>query len=423
MENPILIATLFMVVLLLGGVHVCVALGLGTLLGFWLGDLPLSFFVERCYTNFESVPLLAVPFFLLVGEIMGRGTMAAGLLRFCRACCGHMKGAMVWVTVFTNLIFGALCGSPVAALVAVGGIMMPALEEDGYSKEFAATLCAGSCMLSAMIPPSVPLILYGSLTGTSVTQLFVSSIVPGFFTAALLIAFGLCYVFIFKVGRPSPRVPYRERLKILWEIKWALGMPVIIMGTIYTGVCTPTEAGALAVVYCLFVETCISRVMTVRLLWDICKNAMVSLGMFIIIMMVAQAFGSLLTMFDMQGELYTFLHDFTNSRIILMTLLAVLFLIAGCFVDGSVLLLVLTPLLAPVCQRYGISPIQLGVFMLFGMNLGNLTPPVGMMIYLAASVNGCSLAGAFRAAGPLLIFLFFGLLVVGYVPWLSECLL
>lgn len=121
MENPILIATLFMVVLLLGGVHVCVALGLGTLLGFWLGDLPLSFFVERCYTNFESVPLLAVPFFLLVGEIMGRGTMAAGLLRFCRACCGHMKGAMVWVTVFTNLIFGALCGSPVAALVAVGG--------------------------------------------------------------------------------------------------------------------------------------------------------------------------------------------------------------------------------------------------------------------------------------------------------------
>ena len=420
---PLAVSLILMLLLLLLCVPVAVAIGISTFVGLYLGDIPLELFTQRAFANFDSFPLMAVPFFILAGDIMRHGTLAASLLDFCKVWFGHLRGALCHITVITNLFYGALCGSASASLAAVGSIMIPAMEKEGYSLPFATVLNAVSCNLAIMIPPSIALILYGSFAGVSVTNMFIATIVPGCVFALVIMGFGMFFVVRNGYGIMRVRSSWSARINVLKNAKWAFGMPIIVLGSIYAGITTPTEAGAIAVLYCLLVERFVSRTLNFRLLIRICMSTLRTLGMFFCILMVANAFGTMLMMFDAQDVLIEFMQSLTQNALVFLTVLCFIFVALGTFVEGTCILVVLTPLMVPVAVAYGINPVHFGIFMLFSITLGALTPPVGTSLFLACSISGCNILSAARVAVPFVLAQIAATLLIAYFPVLSLCLL
>ena len=261
--DPVLI-TLFSVLIigLVLSLHIGAAIGLAVLAAIWVGDLEPALFSQKLYSVFNSFPLLALPFFVCAGDIMQRGSMAGALLKLSRTLVGHITGGLSLVSVLTCLFYGSLCGSPPATVAAVGGIMIPAMEKEGYPKSFATAVNTASGTLGALIPPSTALIIYGATAGVSISDLFIAIIVPGCILGVAFMILGTAISGVRGYGIKTSRANFKERMEALWEAKWALMVPVLVLGGIYTGITTPTEAGVVAVVYALFAESFITKTMT-----------------------------------------------------------------------------------------------------------------------------------------------------------------
>ena len=272
--DPVLLTTFgTLIVLLIFTVPIGVSIGTAVFMGMMVGGLPPVFLAQKMYSALDSFPLLAVPFFIVAGDIMQKGTIANSLLAVSRCLVGHIKGGMAHISILTSLFYGALSGSAAATVAAVGGIMIPAMEKEGYPKEFATAVNSTSGCLGIMIPPSIPLILFGSTAGVSISDLFVATIVPGILMgcALMLVSYVICVRR--KYGKTVARAKFAEMMKALYVAKWAIMVPVIVLGGIYGGITTPTEAGAIAVVYALFVEVFITRSMTRKLFFEIIKSS------------------------------------------------------------------------------------------------------------------------------------------------------
>ena len=423
MDIAVIAVFVTLIVLLFFGFHIGVAMSVSVLTGLYVGDIPYLLFTQRLYNTFESFPLLAVPFFVLAGDIMQHGSMSASLINFSRTLVGHMRGALAQISVLTCMFYGALCGSAPATTAAVGGMMIPAMEKEGYPKPFASAVNACSGCLGLLIPPSTTLIIYGSTAGVSISDLFLAVVVPGVLCGC---AFMLVSYFMSVrngYGQPSPKASASQRVKALWGAKWSLMVPVIVLGGIYGGITTPTEAGAVAVVYSLFVEIFVTRTMTLKKFREICLSSLTTIGSIFFVVAAANGLATVLVYYNTQEIIAEFMQKIMINPQLMMIALILLLLFLGTFMETVACVLILTPMLLPSYMAMGIDPIHFGIVLTFGLTLGLITPPVGVNLFVACGISGISFSRLSRAVLPFLGASILVLFIVGLVPALSLCLI
>ncbi len=421
MTIALVFVTLFTLLIL--GTPIGAAIGLSVIVGMLLDGLPSIFLVQKLVTSLDSFPLLAVPFFVMAGEIMQRGTMAERLLSLSRSLVGHITGGTAHISVLTSLFFGALSGSSPATVAAVGGIMVPKMKEEGYDTGYATAVNTSAGCLGVMIPPSVPLIIYGTTAGVSVGDLFIAGILPGIFVGLSLM---LCAYLIAKRRGYKPtatRSSLGEIGQAFLGSLHALMVPIIVLGGIYGGIMTPTEAGVSAVAYALVVETAILRQIGLRDIWEILKSTVLTTASIFFLVATATALGQILLFNNVPDQMVDVMTAISDNRYVLLVLIIVLLLVVGTFMDALASILILTPLLLPVVREVGIDPIHFGIVMIVAIAIGFLTPPVGVNLFVGCSIGKISIERLSIAVLPFLAAMILALLVLAFVPQISLILL
>lgn len=400
-------------------VPVAIAVGLANMAGVaWEGRMTFLVIAQQLYAALDKYPLVAVPFFILAGNLMESGGMSNRMVEFAKSLVGGVQGGLACSCVLTCMIFAAVAGSSVATTFAVGAILIPAMVRHGYPAPFAASLQASAAELGVIIPPSIPMILFAVSTDTSVGELFVAGIGPGLLIGGAL----MIYVWLYArrhglglqdgVGRLSVWTAFRQA----WL---ALLMPVIILGGIYGGIFTPTEASAVAVVYALIVSMFIYRSVKWGDLSKVLHRSVVSTAVIMFIIANAGVFGFLLNRTGIPAAMGIWLGElFSSPMMFLLGVNAALFVV-GMFVETSASIVVLAPLLLPVAVQFGIDPAHFGIIMVVNLALGMVTPPFGVNLFAACSVAAISLEKLIRPLLPFVVVILACLMLISYVPEVS----
>jgi len=363
--------------------------------------------------------LLSIPLYILAGNIMARGGIAARLIRFMRAVTAPIPGGLAIATVLSCAVFAAVTGSGTVALVAIGAVMYPALLDAGYSRSFSmGALCAAGT-LGVIIPPSIPLILYGVMTRTNIAELFIAGFGPG------LLLTGMMMLYAMWSNRSLPRSSWsgREILTSLRDGIWAMLMPVLILGGIYSGVFTPTESAAVAVVYALFTEVVIYRELKLNDLADVTVQTSRLLGSLFPVLIVAFSLNMFLTYQQVPEQMVGWLGNHVASGNVMLIGTNLLLLLVGCLMDIGSAILILAPMLQPLAASHGIDAIHFGMIMVVNLEIGYLTPPLGLNLIVAMGVFGEQFWDICRAVLPFVLLMLLGLLIIAFYPPLSTLLL
>ncbi|WP_252315319.1 TRAP transporter large permease [Sinobaca sp. H24] len=410
--------------LLLISVPIGIALGVASLIALlYSGALPVEYIVQNLVTSVDSFPIMAVPFFILAGEIMGKGGVTNRLFEVANTLVGNKTGGFAMATIITCLFFAAISGSGPATVAAIGGIMIPAMVKMGYDKKFATALVAASGALGVIIPPSIPMVIYGITGGASVGDLFIAGIVPG-----ILVALGLmlyAYIYSRRKGYHGTGVPFTfSKLgKAVWEAKWALIIPVIILGGIYGGVFTPTEAAAVAVVYGLIAGTLLYKELKLKDLPKIIADSALTTATVLIIIGTATVFGRIMTIEQIPGQVAGAMLSLSENPIVIILIITAILLVIGCFMDTLAAIIILTPLLLPIAVELGYSPVHFGIIMIVNLAIGFITPPLGVNLFVASGISGISIESLSKAVLPFFAAMLFTLFILIFIPQLTMFLL
>jgi tripartite ATP-independent transporter DctM subunit len=409
-----------LILLMLLGLPIAVSMGLTAILSFLALGLPnlLMMVPQRMYSGTTSFTLLAIPFFILAGNLMNTGGITVRLVRFAQCLVGHIRGGLGHVTVVTNMIMAGMSGAAVADAVGTGNILIPAMEKAGYPRVFSAALVGAASTIGPIIPPSIPLVIFGSMTGTSVGRLFLGGFLPGILMGILL----MITVGIISKHRGYPsgqRAPLRELLgATLWAAP-AWGAPLIIIGGILAGTFTPTEAAAVASVYALAVGMFVYREIRLsdlpRILWETARNSIQV--MFII--SAASIFGWLLIQQQVPTKIVEGLMGLTSERWLVLLIVNIILLILGCFMEGIAIMLLTIPVFVPLVIRVGVDPVHFGVVMALNSMIGLLTPPVGMCLYAVSSISRVPIWPLAKELWPYILALTVCLFLITYIPGLT----
>lgn len=409
-------------VLLFAGMPIAVILGLVTALSLWLfTSTPLHIIAQQLFTALDKFVLLAIPFFVLAGAIMTRGGIARRLVDFVNSLVGWFPGGLGMAGVLACIFFAAISGSSPATVVAIGSIMIPALIKAGYGQRFSLGLITVSGSLGIVIPPSIPMILYCLVMNVSVAEMFMAGVLPGLLIGAAL----MFYTYLvarrngWRVGR---RCSLGEIVAAARRGFWALLLPFVVLGGIYSGMFTPTEAAAVSVVYALAVELFIYREFGFREITSICHEAAVLSACLLFILACAMTFLWLLTAEQIPQQLADIIIAHIHSPWMFLLCVNLLFLVLGCFMDDVSAMLILAPLFLETLNRYGIDLVHFGVVMVLNIQLGMLTPPFGLNLFVASGITGQPLARVAHGVLPLLGIMVLCLLLVTYVPAISLIL-
>ena len=402
-------------------VSVAVSIGLSALAGIQIANINMLISVKEMFNSINRFPLAAIPFFILAGNLMETGGISRRLVEFAKSIVGGVQGGLPMTCVLTCMIFAAVSGSSVATTFAIGAILIPALIKHGYPVTYAAALQATSAELGVIIPPSIPMILYGVSAEVSIGELFIAGFGPGLLIGVALMLFSYLYCKWKGWGKNDGdgRLPFG---KATLQAGWALAMPVIILGGIYGGIFTPTEASAVAVFYALIVGVVIYREISIANLYVILRKSVISSAVIMFIIANAGLFAFLITRAGVPDAIGRWLEAVLQSpALFLLGVNAALFLI-GMFIETSAAIIVLAPILAPVAVHFGIDPVHFGLIMVVNLALGMITPPFGVNLFAACTVARISLDRIIGQLIPFVLVVLACLMVITYFPALSLTL-
>ena len=402
-------------------ISVAVSIGLASILGVQITGVNMLITVKEMFSSINRFPLAAIPFFILAGNLMETGGISKRLVEFAKSIVGGVQGGLPMTCVLTCMIFAAVSGSSVATTFAVGAIIIPALIKHGYPTSYAAALQATSAELGVIIPPSIPMILYGVSAEVSIGELFIAGFGPGLLISAVLMIFVYIYCRYKGWGKNDGdgRLSFG---KATWQAGWALMMPVIILGGIYGGIFTPTEASAVAVFYALIVGVVIYREINLSNLFAILRKSVLSSAVIMFIIANAGLFAFLITRAGVPDAIGRWLESVLQSpALFLLGVNAALFVI-GMFIETSAAIIVLAPILAPVAVHFGIDPVHFGLVMVVNLALGMITPPFGVNLFAACTVAKISLDRIVTHLVPFVLVILGCLMVITYVPSISLAL-
>lgn len=414
-----LVLFILLMVLFLINVPIAVALGLASTLVFFLdGNVSLIVIIQRMFNSVDSFPLMAIPFFILAGKLMESGGISRRLIHLANVIFGRVKGGLGIVSIVACAFFAAISGSAAATTAAVGALMIPAMINKGYDKSFATAIQAAGGTIGIMIPPSVPLVLYGVAAGVSVSELFIAGIVPGLFVMVSLIL--LVYLISLKEGYGGgEKFGFKDFIKAFFDAFLALMMPVIILGGIYGGIFTPTEAAVVAVVYGLIVGVFIYREIKLKDLSKIFSSSVVVTAVIMFIIAGASVFGYYLTRQRIPAELTELMLSVTDNWIIALLIINLLLLICGVFLETSAAVIILTPILVPIASALGIDLVHFGIIMIVNLGIGFITPPVGVNLFVAANIAGTKFESLVKAIVPFVLIMIVDVLIISFIPGIS----
>ena len=405
--------------LLILSVPIGIAIGLATLVTIlFAGNMPLEFLAKEMVTSVDSFPLMAVPFFILAGEIMGKGGISERLFRVANALVGNKTGGFAIATIITCMFFAAISGSGPATVAAIGGVMIPAMVQQGYDRRFATATVAAAGSIGIIIPPSIPMVMFGVTASVSVGDLFISGIVPGILVGLTMMVWAWYYSKKMGYKGIDEKTSLKKIGKAIWDAKWALLIPVIILGGIYGGYFTPTEAAVVAVVYGLFVALFVYRELPFKELPKVIYDSALTTAAVLIIVGTANAFGRLLTLEQIPTKIADWLTGISTNPTVIILLITVLLLIVGMFMDPLAAIIILTPILLPIVIQVGFDPVHFGVIMIVNLAIGYFTPPVGVNLFVGSSISGVPMGPLSKAVVPYIFSMLVVLLIITFIPQL-----
>ncbi len=419
--NTIVLFTILFVCMLMG-LPIAISLGLSSLVTiFFFSQDSLASMSIKLFETSEHYTLLAIPFFVLAGNFMSTGGVAKRMVNFAIAAVGHLRGGLAIASILACMLFAAVSGSSPATVVAIGSIVIAGMVKNGYGQDFAAGVICNAGTLGILIPPSIVMVVYAAVTEVSVGRLFMAGVVPG-----IVLGLMLMVAVWWRAGKlqikPPPKASLMEVARTFRESMWGLALLVIIMGGIYGGVFTPTEAAAVSAVYALFVALFIYKDLSFKHLPEVFLESAKTTVMLMFIVCNALLFAHVLTTERIPQAIAEQIMSSGMSPWMFLLVVNVLLLVAGNFMEPTGIILILAPILFPISQQLGIDPIHLGVIMVVNMEIGMVTPPVGLNLFVTSGVTGMSLVQVTRAALPWLMVLMLFLVIVTYVPFISLAL-
>ena len=412
------------ILILMGlGLQIFLAMGISCLLFALIFDIPLMVLPQSYIRGLATYDYLALPFYFLAGDLMGGGGITQKLVQFSQAFIGHIKGGLSHVTIVAEMIFSGVSGSAVGDASAIGSVLIPAMKKSRYPASYVAALNAATATLGPIIPPSIPMVVYGLIAQVSVGKLFVAGAIPGIIMGGYLLA--VSFILSYRRGYPaSRRATLREILRITLDAFPAIIMPAIILGGIVSGVVTPTEAGAIAVVYGLIVGGIVYKELNLKNLPRIFGEAMVNSAAILIIIATTGLFCWIIANMSLGDFLVKSFLSISTNKWVILGILNIFFLVWGCFFDPITALVIIVPILLPLVQQVGIDLTHFGLVVIMNLGIGMITPPVGILLYLCNSMAQAKLHETLKELIPFFVALLLALAVFTYVPstvmWLPN---
>lgn len=418
-SGPILMAVTFVVAMAIG-VPIPFAAGVATVAGLMIADIPMTLMAQAAWTAFEPFPLVTIPLFILAGQLMEQGGMSEKLVNIAQKLVGAYKGGLGLVTVVACMFFAALSGSGPATTAAIGSITIPAMQKEGYRSRFAGAIAAAAGALGSMIPPSNLLIIFALVTDVSIPRLFLAGIAPGIVLGLMLMA----VVFVISAkngyGGTGEKFRWRPLLEAFWEGKWAVMAPVVILGGIYAGIFTPSEAAGVAVAYGLFVGMFIYRGLTWAKLFHAFKFTAIVIGSVLFILGSTKAFGQLVTIFDIPTAVLSLFEGLVEHPWLVMLLIGVFYIIVGMWLESIPQIIIFTAVFFPLVTSLGVDPVVFGIFTVMTCEIGFLTPPIGVNLFVAARISKITIEEISIGVLPLLIpYILMIFILIFYSDWVT----
>ena len=419
MNGPMAMVLVFVFTMAIG-VPIPFAAGMATIAGIIIADIPLALMAQSAWTAFEPFPLVTIPMFVLAGQLMEHGGMSERLIAIAQRLVGAYKGGLGLVTVVSCMFFAALSGSGPATTAAIGSITIPAMLDEKYKPRFAGAIAAASGALGSMIPPSNLLIIYALVSDVSIPRLFLAGIIPGVLLGVLLMI--VTYIIAAKnnYGGDGEKFKWKPLLDALWDGKWAVFAPVLILGGIYSGVFTPSEASGVAVFYGLFVGLFIYKGLTLEGVLKAFKFTALVIGTVLFILGSTKAFGQLVTLYDIPQSILELFTGFKEYPWLVLLMIAVFYIIVGMWLESIPQIIIFTAVFLPLVTSLGVDPVFFGIFTVMTCEIGFLTPPIGVNLFVAARITKISVEDISLGVLPLLLpYIFIIFLLIFYSGWVT----
>lgn len=415
-----IIVAIFLLLLAIGA-PIAIAIGLTTLAGMQMDGIGLTVAAQKMFSGVDSFSLMAIPFFIFAGDLMLEGGTSKRLINMVNKWVGWTVGGLPIAGVISSMFFAALSGSSPATVAAIGGIMIPSMKEAGYREDFTVGLMCASGSLGIIIPPSITFLVYGVISEVSINKLFMAGIIPGILIGLALML--TSYVIARKEGYERGQKPtFKEILVATKDGIWAIMMPIIVLGGIYFGYFTATEAAAVAIVYSIIIGMFVYKEITLKSLFKIAKKSVVVSAMIMFVIATAQIFSWYLTYQKIPNMVAEYILQFATSPFTFLIAINLLLLFVGMFMDASAAVLILVPIFLPVAINLGIDPVHFGVIMIVNLAIGMLSPPFGLNLYVASGISKLSIAEVTKSVIPFIIVLLVTLLIITFIPQLSLIL-
>ena len=408
-------------ILLFTRVPIAYSLGISAAIYLLLEGIPFNIVAEKMYAGMDSFTMVCIPSFILAGNLMNTGGITKRIVAFCNVFAGHIRGALAYINILASVLFAGISGTALADVASLGSMLIPAMKDEGYDADFSVAITASTSVVGPIIPPSVPMVIAGTLTNLSIAKLFVGGIMPG-----LIMGLGFIiptYYMSKKRNYPKhERVPMKERVKIIKDVIWALLMPLILMVGILSGIFTPTEASIVTVLYAFVVGIFIYKEIKLKDIFPIFRDTVIAAGSVIILVGIANLFAWILTSERVPQTIANGILSITENPILVILIMNIVLLFTGMFMESIAAIIIMIPVLLPVATAIGMSPIHFSIMAILNLMIGLVTPPVGLCLTTAAQIGKISTGRAIKANAPFLVVLLLILALVSYVPAVTTFL-